>query len=63
MNTRPTEIYAPNTELNAVVAKLPAIAFAAVLGAFIFFAVGFAGPAEIHNAAHDSRHVMAFPCH
>ena len=63
MNIAPIVRSIPNPELNAVVAKLPAIAFAAVLGAIVFFAVGFAGPAEIHNAAHDSRHVMAFPCH
>jgi cobalt transporter subunit CbtB len=25
--------------------------------------VGFAGPDTIHNAAHDARHAMAFPCH
>jgi len=50
-------------EVNEVVAKLPAVAFAASLGLFIFLAVGFAGPAEIHNAAHDGRHIMAFPCH
>ncbi len=63
MNIAPIIQSIPNTELNAVVANLPAVAFAAVLGAFVFFAVGFAGPTEIHNAAHDSRHVMAFPCH
>jgi cobalt transporter subunit CbtB len=25
--------------------------------------VGFAGPAALHEAAHDSRHAIAFPCH
>ena len=32
-------------------------------GAFVVAAVGFAGAMEIHNAAHDSRHSFAFPCH
>jgi cobalt transporter subunit CbtB len=41
---------------------LPAVV-AIVLGVFVLFGVGFAGPAAIHNAAHDSRHSFAFPCH
>ena len=40
----------------------PAV-FAMLLGAFILYGVGFAGPAEIHNAAHDVRHAFTFPCH
>jgi cobalt transporter subunit CbtB len=41
---------------------LPAVV-AIVLGVFVVFGVGFAGPSVIHNAAHDSRHSFAFPCH
>ncbi len=37
--------------------------FAALLGLVILYGVGFAGPAVIHNAAHDTRHAAAFPCH
>jgi cobalt transporter subunit CbtB len=40
----------------------PAVA-AVLLGVFILFGVAFAGPQVIHNAAHDSRHAFAFPCH
>jgi cobalt transporter subunit CbtB len=36
---------------------------AIVFGAFVVYGVGFAGPATIHNAAHDVRHAFAFPCH
>ena len=36
---------------------------AAVIGAFIIVGVGFAGPEVLHNAAHDLRHGLAFPCH
>ena len=37
--------------------------FAALLGLVILYGVGFAGPAVLHNAAHDTRHAAAFPCH
>lgn len=37
---------------------------AAILTAvFIISAVGFAGTEVLHNAAHDVRHGLAFPCH
>jgi len=35
----------------------------ALLGVVILFAVGFAPINVVHNAAHDARHVHAFPCH
>jgi cobalt transporter subunit CbtB len=41
---------------------LPAVV-AILLGVFVLFGVGFAGSTTIHNAAHDSRHSFAFPCH
>ncbi|MFK5915203.1 MAG: CbtB domain-containing protein [Woeseiaceae bacterium] len=36
-----------------------------ILGLTMVFAVGFAQGANdsIHNAAHDTRHTMVFPCH
>ncbi len=37
--------------------------FAIVLGAFMIVGVGLAQPDMLHNAAHDSRHTLAFPCH
>tara|TARA_B100000614_G_C14285125_1_gene385320 strand:+ start:370 stop:561 length:192 start_codon:yes stop_codon:yes gene_type:complete len=36
---------------------------AAVLGLFILYGVGFAQPAFLHEAAHDTRHAFTFPCH
>ena len=42
--------------------KLAAL-FAAVLGVVIVFAAGFAPGETVHNAAHDTRHSFAFPCH
>ena len=42
--------------------KLAAL-FAAALGLVIVFAAGFAPSDAVHNAAHDTRHSFAFPCH
>lgn len=36
---------------------------ALLLGVFIVFGMGFAGAEVMHNAAHDMRHGIAFPCH
>ncbi|SHE23324.1 CbtB domain-containing protein [methanotrophic endosymbiont of Bathymodiolus puteoserpentis (Logatchev)] len=36
---------------------------AAALGIVILFGVGFAPMDMAHNAAHDTRHSVAFPCH
>jgi cobalt transporter subunit CbtB len=36
---------------------------ALLFGLFIIFAVGFAPMGVAHNAAHDARHSLAFPCH
>ena len=33
------------------------------LGLGLVAGVGFAGPELIHNAAHDTRHAVGFPCH
>ena len=39
------------------------LAAAFVLGVVMLFMVGFAPMQVAHNAAHDSRHSHAFPCH
>ena len=44
------------------VVKLPAV-MALIFGLFMVFGTGFAHPSTIHNAAHDVRHAIAFPCH
>jgi cobalt transporter subunit CbtB len=43
--------------------NLATILFIAFAGATIIFAVGFANAAVIHDAAHDTRHSISFPCH
>lgn len=36
---------------------------AALLGVALVFLTGFAQPQLLHNAAHDTRHSLSFPCH
>ena len=48
---------------KTVAAGMPAAFFAILFGAFLIYGVGFASPMALHNAAHDSRHSFAFPCH
>ena len=38
-------------------------ALAGLLGLFIVGFVGFSHLDAVHNAGHDYRHSMAFPCH
>jgi cobalt transporter subunit CbtB len=44
---------------ETLVAALVALAF----GVGLVFTTGFAHPSTIHNAAHDTRHALSFPCH
>ena len=44
-------------------ARVIAAGVALVLGVLLIFGIGFAEPAALHNAAHDARHVLSFPCH
>ncbi len=51
------------TSSTAKHSRLTQLSLVAMLGIFI---VGFAGFAQIdavHNAGHDYRHSMGFPCH
>ena len=34
-----------------------------LMGAGLVYAAGFAGAAALHDAAHDTRHGLSFPCH
>lgn len=43
--------------------RVAAAAAAILMGVFLVYGIGFASPDAIHNAAHDSRHAFAFPCH
>jgi len=48
-------------ELTA--ARALPLVMAALLGIFIIGGVGFSHIEAVHNASHDYRHSMAFPCH
>ncbi len=48
---------------GATTSRVVAVAFAALLGTLLVAGTGFAHSAAIHNAAHDTRHSLAFPCH
>ncbi|MGH6816007.1 MAG: CbtB domain-containing protein [Hyphomicrobiaceae bacterium] len=51
----------PGSEAGARTLKVAVLAF--VLGSVFVFVAGFASPQTIHNAAHDTRHALGFPCH
>jgi cobalt transporter subunit CbtB len=44
-------------------AETLSIAAAALLGLSLLFVAGFANATVLHDAAHDQRHAIAFPCH
>ena len=46
---------------TANVRLMCAVAF--MMGAGLVFLVGFSHTSVVHNAAHDTRHGLAFPCH
>ncbi|MET0745392.1 MAG: CbtB-domain containing protein [Microvirga sp.] len=43
--------------------RLAQLGLAAVLGLFVVGFAGFSHISAVHNAAHDVRHSLAFPCH
>lgn len=43
--------------------ELMTLVFTAAFGIFLIGTAGFAQSEIAHNAAHDSRHAIAFPCH
>lgn len=47
------------TRFSVLAQNLAALAF----GIIILSAVGFAPMGVAHNAAHDVRHTLSFPCH
>jgi cobalt transporter subunit CbtB len=61
-DTLQASAYPSRLSHNSDSIRWPALV-ACALGAVIVFGVGFAGPELIHNAAHDTRHSINFPCH
>lgn len=50
------------TDIQATT-DLASIALAALIGIGLIFIAGFAKSEIVHDAAHDQRHAIAFPCH
>jgi cobalt transporter subunit CbtB len=53
------------TQVQPTIAQGRRVIAAATLlfGLGLVFLTGFAHSQTVHNAAHDTRHAMAFPCH
>jgi len=57
---------APTSIVPAAAARnreIRAALVAGLLGLSLIFVAGFAGMQAVHDAAHDGRHSLAFPCH
>jgi cobalt transporter subunit CbtB len=52
-----------SSAVSSTTAKIAQALTAAALGLFIVGFVGFSHVEAVHNAAHDTRHANAFPCH
>jgi cobalt transporter subunit CbtB len=52
-----------STAAAGATARLPVAVAVFLLGTAFVFIAGFAQPELLHNAAHDLRHAMSFPCH
>ena len=61
LNTAITTTTAPKAASKADI-RIAAF-LSAFLSATMIFAVGFSHIDVFHNAAHDTRHSNAFPCH
>jgi cobalt transporter subunit CbtB len=61
MNTNPAAL--PLSAGTTTASRLAQLGLAAFLGLFIVGFAGFSHISAVHNAAHDVRHSLAFPCH
>jgi cobalt transporter subunit CbtB len=52
-----------SSAVSSTTSKLLQALSAVALGLFIVGFVGFSHVEAMHNAAHDTRHANAFPCH
>jgi cobalt transporter subunit CbtB len=59
LSTQSDAVVRGHERSEALVAALVAL----VLGMALVFTTGFSQPTTIHNAAHDTRHALSFPCH
>jgi cobalt transporter subunit CbtB len=57
--SQPVSVQPSVSQNTNLLQTLSAMAF----GVVVLFTVGFAPMDVAHNAAHDARHSLAFPCH
>lgn len=58
-----TELTESLSHTTLLAARLPVAIAALALGAVIIYGALFAQLPQLHNAAHDGRHVFTAPCH
>lgn len=60
-----SNVTSPQTSSTAAVApdRLAPILSAFLLGVIVIAGAGFVSTPLVHNAAHDQRHAIGFPCH
>jgi len=58
-----TQTISKTTSTVSVDVSKASIAATFIFGAVIMLVVGFLPTSAVHNAAHDTRHTAAFPCH
>jgi len=63
MQTKSLDTAHTGADLGARASSAAAVLFAALLGLVLLWGVGFSHLSAFHNAAHDTRHSNAFPCH
>lgn len=63
MPSREAVIGSPDLPITASASRLLPALLAFMLGVMVLGLVGFAPIEAVHNAAHDTRHSAAFPCH
>lgn len=51
------------TTTSTTIAKPLQLVGAFLLGMVVLYGAGFVQTSAVHNAAHDARHSIGFPCH
>lgn len=51
------------TAISTKISTPVQLAAALLLGFVMLYGAGFVQTSAVHNAAHDVRHALAFPCH
>lgn len=63
MSDSHTQRHATAPAATSALARAWRTTVVALLGAAILLGVGFVGLPQVHDAAHDTRHALNFPCH